>query len=128
MLIEIWERLRGYDKWIETEATIKRLDSEVIVAVSKRGSPIYGQLGDDEITWIDEEGAIQRETLVVSTVFPVYKIYDGNPVLIRYNPDSPRQFYVREIMRCHVNTWAIGTPAILILYLVLNHYGLVWEH
>jgi hypothetical protein len=23
MLIEIWERLRGYDKWIQTEATVQ---------------------------------------------------------------------------------------------------------
>jgi hypothetical protein len=23
MLIEIWERLRGYDKWIKTEATVQ---------------------------------------------------------------------------------------------------------
>jgi len=26
MLIEIWEHLRGYDKWIQTEATIQSSD------------------------------------------------------------------------------------------------------
>lgn len=23
MLIEMWERLRGYNKWVETQATVK---------------------------------------------------------------------------------------------------------
>jgi hypothetical protein len=26
MLIELWEHLRGYDKWIQTEATIQSTD------------------------------------------------------------------------------------------------------
>jgi hypothetical protein len=32
MLIEIWERLRGYDKWIETEAKIEssKVEEEII--------------------------------------------------------------------------------------------------
>jgi hypothetical protein len=128
MLIEIWERLRGYDKWVQTEATIKssHLD-EVIVAATRSGEPIYGWQGNEEISWVDKDGVQQCEPLAVSENSPVFKMYDGNPVVIRYNPASPYNFYVREQLRYQVNLGAkillaslVAAGVILAMILNLN--------
>jgi Protein of unknown function (DUF3592) len=128
MLIELWERLRGYDKWIETEATIKssRID-EVVVAATRSGKPVYGWQGNEEISWVDKDGAQQCEPLVVKESSPVFKMYDGNPLVIRYNPACPYDFYVREQLRYQVTLGAkvllallvaVGVGVILIFVLI----------
>ncbi len=126
MLIETWERLRGYDKWIQTEATIKSSSvDEVIVATSRDGTPIYAWQGNEEISWVDKDGSKQCEPLTVSENSPVFKMYDGNPLVIRYNPAFPYIFYVREQLRYKVNLGAkvflAGLVTVgLILAIVLN--------
>ncbi|MGA7339917.1 MAG: DUF3592 domain-containing protein [Terracidiphilus sp.] len=126
MLIEIWERLRGYDKWIQTEAAVQSSHiDEVVVAATRSGKPIYGWQGNEEVSWVDKDGVRQCEPLAVSESSPVFKLYDGNPLVIRYNPASPCDFYVREQLRYQVNLGAKVSLAVLvaagaILLVVLN--------
>jgi hypothetical protein len=60
VLIELWERFRGYDKWIETQATIKTARAgQVVVAEyhSKYGTDeVYSDDTSDFIAWKDTEG------------------------------------------------------------------------
>lgn len=125
MLIEVWERLRGYDKLVQTEATIKSSHDEVVVAATRSGKPIYGWQGNEEISWVDKDGVQQCEPLAVSESSPVFKMYDGNSLVIRYNPGSPDDFYVREQLRYRVNLGvkvllALLIAASVILIIVLN--------
>jgi len=118
MLIEIWERLRGYDKWIETAATIKSSKlEEVVVSARKDGTPIYGWQGDEEIVWTDRDGDKQCEQLEVMEDSPVFQLYDGNPVVIRYNPANPSHFYVREQLRYEVRR---SSKVILVVLVVIG--------
>jgi hypothetical protein len=89
MLIEIWERLRGYDTWIETEATIKSSKIEQVVRRKSKGQIIYGWDGNKEIAWIDQAGIQQSEMFEVKDSPFVFKMHDRSPVVIRYNPVSP---------------------------------------
>jgi hypothetical protein len=120
MLIEIWERLRGYDKWIETEATIEssHLD-EVIAGATRSGKPIYEWQGNEEISWVDKDGVQQCEPLAVSENSPVFQMYEGNPLVIRYNPDSPSDFYVREQLRYQLKIGMRVFAAILVAVCVI---------
>jgi hypothetical protein len=126
MLIEIWERLRGYDKWIQTEATIKSSQiDEVIVTDTRSRQPIYGWQGNEEIAWIDRDGVQQCEPMTVPENSPVFKMYDGNTVVIRYSPADPSDFYVREQLRYQVKLGAKVLAAVLVavgvaLMMVLN--------
>jgi hypothetical protein len=38
MLIEIWERLRGYDKWVQTEAKIESSNLEEVKTYDINGN------------------------------------------------------------------------------------------
>ena len=121
MLIEIWERLRGYDKWIQTEATIESSH----ISATRSGKPVYGWQGNEEISWIDKDGVQQCEPLAVPENSPVFKMYDGNSLAIRYNPADSTDFYVREQLRYQVKLGAKVLAAVLvavgvILVIVLN--------
>lgn len=58
MLIELWERLHGYDKWIETQALIvsgERVRRKFVLPSERSGS----QFSSDLLTWTDQEGQRQ---------------------------------------------------------------------
>jgi hypothetical protein len=114
MLIEIWERLRGYDKWTETEAKIKSSKTEIVVRRKRKGRLIYGWDGNKGIAWTDQRGVHRVEHLEVNDGPLVFKRYDGEPVVIRYNPASPSEFYVREQLRYQVILEAKIALAILV--------------
>lgn len=104
MLIEWWEKLRGYDKWVETTATIKSSELEQqIVGHDKLGRPFYGWRGDEELVWTDKSGVEQSEPLSVSEGSPVFQCFEGNALRIRYNPADSGEFYVREQLQYQVN-------------------------
>ena len=74
MLIELWEKLRGYDKWAETTATIKSSQVEQqIVGHDRNGRSFYEWRGDEELTWKDRSGIEQREPLSVSEDSPIFQ-------------------------------------------------------
>jgi hypothetical protein len=103
MLIEIWEHLRGYDKWIQTEATIKSSQVEKVVRRKRKGQLIYGWNGMKEITWVDQAGARRTEMFEVRDNPLVFEKFEHKSVIVRYNPAAPSDFFVRELLRYQVN-------------------------
>ena len=99
MLIEIWERLRGYDKWIETEATIPSADVEKTAHMDRRGNVSYTYGSGDEISWMDESGQKHSAEFKVSDDSPLYQLVGGEKVLIRYNPSNPDEYHYPELLR-----------------------------
>jgi len=90
MLIEIWERLRGYDKWTQTEATI--LSSDLV-----------GQaLSKNVIEWNDVSGKSHTAKYSVHSSSRLYQLYDGQTVIVRYNQANPDRYYFRELFRYRV--------------------------
>jgi hypothetical protein len=103
ILIEIWERLRGYDKWIQTEATI--LTSELtepdagLERNEKRsnlGSPLQWH-STCTIGWTDVSGISHKSSYTVSELSPLFQLYDGQTVPIRYNPACQGEYCLREL-------------------------------
>jgi uncharacterized protein DUF3592 len=93
MLIEIWERLRGYDKWIQTEAKI--VTSEEIR--SKLGEKYRRRDGSNLLFWQDQQGEPQYGAFVTFDTSPLYQTLEGEGVSIRYNPARPSRYYCRPL-------------------------------
>jgi hypothetical protein len=91
MLIEIWERLRGYDKWIQTDATIMSSD-------------LVGQLSKNVIGWNDESGKSHRAMYSVHSSSRLYQLYDGQTVTIRYNHANPDQYSFHALLQSKFDT------------------------
>lgn len=105
MLIEIWERLRGYDKWVQTEATIKSSNLEKVKTYDINGNQVGSTTeSDDVLVWTDKMGQPQSAEFKVPDDSPLYQFIGGETVTIRYNPAKPEEFYYRELLRTNVHT------------------------
>jgi len=119
MLIEIWERLRGYNKWIQTEATIESSNLEETPIADRYGRIIdYSYASGDILTWTDHQGEKQYADFSVPDDSPIYQLVDGDTVTIRYNPAKPEEFYYRELLRTRVHT-VVKTTIVTLLFLVI---------
>ena len=99
MLIEIWERLRGYDKWIETEA---KVESSKVRETPDAESGGIAYNCEDVLVWTDRQGENQRAYFAVPDGSPLYQLIGGETIKIRYNPAEPDQYYLRELLQARV--------------------------
>jgi hypothetical protein len=92
MLIELWERLRGYDKWVPVEARIES------TRVWKRETR-YGTVdcSDDVMLWTDPTGMNHRAPFTTQDGSPLFELIEGSTRAIRYNPADPEEYYCREL-------------------------------
>ena len=131
MLIEIWERLRGYDKWTQTEATIRSSDLEDVDVGIPSGSYCPDRTIDEwqsfcDIAWTDASGTQHTAEYSVSEDSPLFQLYEGQKVILRYNPADPDHYYLRGVLRSKVLStlkWRV-VPAlgiVLFLFLLLFH-------
>jgi len=96
MLIEIWERLRGYDKWIETEARVRSSNVERTSRKVKGGRQDVW-IVTNSILWTPRQGQIQCADFNLADI-SLPKHFDvGEAVTIRYNPEEPSIYYLREL-------------------------------
>jgi hypothetical protein len=123
MLIEIWERLRGYNKWIQTEAQFessKVEESKQFGAYRQQDGSTWAS--DDVLVWTDRQGQRHGVEFQVPDDSPLYQFVDGETVTIRYNPAKPDQFYLRELLRTRVRTAFKTTFLVLLLVWAFLHY------
>ena len=105
MLIEIWERLRGYDEWVQTEARIESSNLEKVKVYDINGNQAgFTSESDDVLVWTDKMGQRQSVEFCVPDDSPLYQFIGGETVTIRYNPANPKEFYYRELLRTKVHT------------------------
>src|ERR1035441_8704782 len=103
MLIEFWESLCGYDKWTPTEATVESSNySDRVVTYGYNTQSVDGLTRPETttvnqstsvITWTDESGKLYRSQYTVTKPSPLFEMYGGEKVPIRYNPANPSDFY-----------------------------------
>jgi hypothetical protein len=135
MLIEIWEHLRGYDKWIQTDATI--LSSELIDPVIERpqdgsliirnpiGNPFAHWLSKCGIRWTDPSGVSHTANYSVYERSRLFLLYEGQTVSIRFNPVRPAEFYLRPLYLDRLSSMLLSKlwlVCIAIPLLMLAHY------
>jgi hypothetical protein len=108
MIIELWERLRGYDKWVLAEATIVSAElAEVnVVAVptarNLKRNPNAASMKEWRsrcaIVWKNAQGHQLGGDYEVSDNSPLFQLYEGQTVSIRFDPGNPREFYLRGVL------------------------------
>jgi hypothetical protein len=124
MLIELWERLRGYDKWVETKAIVESADQKKTTLVNRYGNKTDKWTSDDVIVWTDAQGHKQYADFTVDEPSKLFQLIDGETVTIRYNPSRPEEFYYRDLLRYRVRRFLQIT--LLVLFLVAFLSFLVW--
>ena len=131
MFIEAWERLRGLDKWVETEASVRSSElTQVQVGRTGRygdGDPIYEWQSFEELAWRDETGAEQKERLSAHDGSPLFQLYDGKSVKIRYNPAKPYEFYIREEFLFNLRRRVIRGSAVVVGCGVILAIGILFH-
>jgi hypothetical protein len=123
MLIDIWERLRGYDKWVQTNAVVCRSGTEKVEHQGRYG-PYFTTEAGDVIEWTDPTGEKQYADFNAPEGSKLFQLTTGDTVEIRYNPAKPDDFYYRELVQLRVRQAAGAT---LVVLLALSFYGLlIW--
>ena len=127
MLIELWEKIRGYDQWAEATATVKSSHvNQQVVGHDRMGRPFYEWRGDEELIWTDKSGVEQSEPLSVSEDSPLFQYFEGKALRIRYNPADPAEYYVPEQLEYQIRRteriilWGMAiVSAIVTLFAIL---------
>jgi ribosomal 30S subunit maturation factor RimM len=123
MLIEIWEHLRGYDKWAQTNAVVCRSGTEQVEHQGRYGTYFTTEAGD-VIEWTDPTGEKQYADFNAPEGSKLFQLTTGDTVEIRYNPAKPDDFYYRDLLQLRVRQAAGAT---LVVLFVLSFYGLmIW--
>ena len=125
MLTGIWERLRGYDKWVAAEATIESSKMKETPHMDRSGNLTYTYDSRDVLLWTDKHGEGQRAYFEVPDDSPLYQLVGGEKLNIRYNPDDPEQYYFRELLQTRVRTFVKRAAAILIFVCIIFVAGLL---
>ncbi len=112
MLIEIWEKLRGYDKWVNAAATIERSDVEKIPYNNRNGTVSYSYEAGDVIAWV-ADGTKHYADFNVEEGSPLFQLVGGESVAIRYNPMDPDDFYYRDLLKSRVNRTCRGVFTVI---------------
>ena len=116
MLIEMWERLRGFDKWVEAEARIVSSEVEETEHSNRYGKITYTYASGEVLAWTDGSGKEQSASFKVPDSSPLYQMMDGQSLRIRYNPKNPAEFYLRELFQSQLLT---GVKTVLLVLIVL---------
>lgn len=102
MLIEIWEWLRGYNKWTQVEAKIEFVKDEHIYH-DKNGKDLhYSHITGERLVWTDAGGEQRQAPLKPPGDDPKYQFTDGETAAIRCNPANPEQYYFRRLSEMRV--------------------------
>ena len=123
MLIEIWERLRGYHQWTETQAIIESANVTK-EPVGERGT-VFITTSADTLTWNDLTGQKHSAQFTLPDDSPLFKLKAGDTATVRYNPVHPDRFYLRDLLRTKVHVFfvraLIGICLVLIVAVYILH-------
>jgi hypothetical protein len=110
MLIELWERLRGYDKWPSAEAKIANAKMKRTAHSGRDGSVSYSYASANRLEWIDFHGQKQSAEFRVHDDSPLYQFIGGETIEIRSDPERPNRYYFRDLLRTRINRACKLTP------------------
>jgi hypothetical protein len=103
MLIEIWERLRGYDMWIQTEATIQSSEMIGLKAGWFRDIETTNTREIQQwrvkcvVSWTNLSSKLYTVKYSVPDSSRLFQLFEGEKVTIHYNPDNPNEYYFRDL-------------------------------
>jgi hypothetical protein len=125
MLIELWERLRGYDKWVQTEAKIKSATEQTTEEYYK-GQRYEIRSSNDELVWTDAQGVEHISEFGVPEDSPLFQMIGGETVTIRYDPEDPERFFFPDLMRGKAQTFVRNVKILLLLIALIAGPGVIF--
>jgi hypothetical protein len=100
MFIELWERIRGYDKWSKSEATIRSSTlAKIEVGHNRNGTPIMAWQNSCVLVWSDPAGASQLDEFSVFESSPLFQLYEDQKVTILCDPANSGNYFFPELLR-----------------------------
>jgi hypothetical protein len=131
MLIELWERLRGYDKWVEAEAKVVSYETLRKELGDKIPKPRESQFSSDILVWMDQQGELQFGPFVNHEGSRLFQTFEGEIVPIRYDPSKPSRYYNREYFVGWVANIAKAFAAVTLgggfivwrIWMIMKHRG-----
>jgi hypothetical protein len=102
MLVEFWERLRGYDKWPCAEAKITTAKVKRTAHNGRDGSVSFSYASADRLEWIDFHGQKQSAEFKIHDDSPLYQFIGRETVALRYDPGNSHRFYFPELLRTRI--------------------------
>jgi hypothetical protein len=113
MLMVVWEWLRGYHKWTQTEARIE-FEKQEHTYHDKDGKDLhYSSVTARCLVWTDAAGQKHSASLKQLDDKPPYRLVDGESETIRYNPANPDQFYCGKLSGIKVRYYVTMTFTII---------------
>lgn len=125
MLIEIWERLRGYDKWVETEAKMESSEVRKTITTTRYGQIATYDAGD-LLTWVDAQDEKHYSSFSVDDESPLYQFVNGESLTIRYDPADADHFYNRDLLRTRIR--AAVRITLITLAVAALIIARIWTH
>ncbi|MFZ1937954.1 MAG: DUF3592 domain-containing protein [Terracidiphilus sp.] len=110
MLIELLEKWRGYDKWVEADARIKSSDlapcgiTDFSCGGRANVMPALEWQSNCVIVWKDLDCKEHSAEYAVWGNSPLFQLFEGQSVTIRYNPSNPDEYYLRGVMQSRLST------------------------
>lgn len=101
MWVDLWEKLRGYNRWTETEALVQ---APAAVGDSRDLSEDEPGWNGELLVWIDQHGKRRSAAFIVPDDCTLYQKVAGDTLTIRYNPHNPDRFYLRQLYQVRVRT------------------------
>ncbi|MFP5237100.1 MAG: hypothetical protein ACLGSD_14460 [Acidobacteriota bacterium] len=101
MWVDLWEKLRGYNKWTETEALVQAPAAAGISHCQSEDEPGWN---GEMLVWTDQHGNRRSAPFIVPDDCTLYQKVAGDTLVIRYNPRDPDRFYLRQLYRVRVRT------------------------
>jgi hypothetical protein len=120
MLIEVWERLRGYDKWMAAVATVQSTTlSRLHIGGKQSKSPVtVGWESINKIVWQDTNQIERTAEFRAYEESPLYQLCEGDRIKIRYNPANPSEYYLPGLIQSRLTrAWKITLYALMLIVL-----------
>ena len=96
MLIEFWEQLRGYDKWVETDATVVSFETLQQKLGRRIPTPRASRFSSDLLVWADQHDQYHFGPFVNHEGSRLFQALEGEAIPIRYDPTEPDRFCNRD--------------------------------
>jgi hypothetical protein len=126
MLIELWERLRGYHKWPQAEATVEFVKQEHTYHDSAGKELHYSYTTGDRLVWVDSGGEKRSAPFTPpgKGKDPKFQFAEGETATIRYNPANPEQYFFPRLSAMRVRYFV--STALTISAVAIFCVGYVW--
>jgi len=132
MLVELWERLHGYDKWTPAVATVQSTELSRVGEIGDDKSKPPVALGWEsvcKIRWKDQNQIERTAVFQTYEESPLYQLVEGNSVHIRFNPANPSEYYLPGLTQSGlIRTWKLTIYAVMLIVVGIGFIVFLLAH